>query len=204
MGGKGSIARSVKIRMAYDIVVIGGSRGGTDALSVLLQALPAKFPLAVAVALHRSRDSDDSLVRLLQEHSAMPVEEAKDKEAVTAGRVFLAPPDYHLLLESGSFGLSTGAPVNYARPSLDVLFESAADAYAGRVIGVILTGASSDGARGLARIKSRGGAALVQDPATAEARIMPDAAIAAAPVDWVLPLAGIAPLLTELCRGEKR
>ncbi|MBI2876293.1 MAG: chemotaxis protein CheB, partial [Candidatus Tectomicrobia bacterium] len=153
----------------------------------------------VAVAQHRQKGSDDTLAMLLQRFTVLSVGEAEDKEAILPGHIYLAPPDYHLLVEEGHFSLSTEAPVWYARPSIDLLFESAADAYAERVIGVILTGASPDGARGLARIKERGGLAIVQDPATAESRIMPEAAIAATEIDQILPLEAIGPFLAGLC-----
>jgi two-component system chemotaxis response regulator CheB len=126
------------------------------------------------------------------------VVEVEDKDLIAPGRVYLAPPDYHLLVEPGSFALSVDERVQYARPSIDVLFESAADAYGERVIGVVLTGANADGAAGLARIAKRGGAAIVQDPETAEAREMPAAALAAAPAT-VLPLESIGPHIAELC-----
>jgi two-component system chemotaxis response regulator CheB len=125
------------------------------------------------------------------------VEEAEDKQPIEAGRVYLAPADYHLLVEGTSFALSTEAPVLSARPSIDVLFESAADAYAGRLIGVILTGASDDGARGLARIARAGGLAVAQEPATAECAVMPLAAISATHTRHVMPLERIAPFLVE-------
>jgi len=178
--------------------VVGTSLGGLHAVGALLSGLPEEFPLPVVVVQHRQAGSEDRLSALLQEHSALPVAEANDKEAIVPGRVYLGPADYHLLIETGSFCLSTEAPVQHARPSIDVLFESAADAYRERTIGVILTGVGQDGARGLARIKERGGLAVVQDPATAEASGMPEAAIAATEVDHILPLAEIASFLSAV------
>jgi two-component system chemotaxis response regulator CheB len=140
----------------------------------------------------------------LQRSSGLPVSEPDDKEPIARGRVYLAPRDYHLLIEGRHFALSTEAPVCYARPSIDVLFESAADAYGKDVIGVILTGKNRDGARGLAAIKKCGGLAVVEDPATAEAREMPEAALAATIVDRVLPLGGIALFLSSLCHAAMR
>jgi len=125
--------------------------------------------------------------------------EAEDKEPIVLGNIYLAPADYHLLVEPGHFALSVEPAVNYARPSVDELFESAADSYGREVIGVILTGMNTDGARGLAAIKRHGGRTVVQDPRTAQQRSMPDAAIAAGRVDHVLPLPEIAPLLARLC-----
>jgi two-component system chemotaxis response regulator CheB len=183
----------------YEIIVIGVSLGGLRALAVLLAGLPAAFPVPVVVAQHRHVESDQSLSAFLQQHSALAIHEVEDKQEILPGRVYLAPPDYHLLVEAGSFALSTEAPVIHARPSIDVLFESAADSYGERVIGVILTGASDDGARGLAKIKRGGGLTLVQEPASAESAVMPAAAIAASEIDQILPLEQIAPFLVNLC-----
>jgi len=138
---------------------------------------------------------------MVQRHSAVRMREPRDKEAIVPGQVYLAPADYHLLVEPGAFALSTEGPVRHARPSIDVLFESAADAYAQRVIAVILTGTSRDGAQGAARVKERGGFVVVQEPATAEGTRMPEAAIAATAVDQVLPLPEIAPFLASLCHS---
>lgn len=184
--------------MTYKIVVLGASLGGVRALHVLLAGLPNHFPLPVAVVLHRGSDSDDTLRAVLQKESALRVKEAEDKEIIQPGLVYLSPADYHLLIEAGSLALSTDAPVAYARPSINVLFESAAEAYGVEAIGVVLTGASRDGAQGLAKIKERGGFAIVQEPATAESAVMPRAAIAASKVDRVLPISKIAPFLVYL------
>jgi two-component system chemotaxis response regulator CheB len=156
----------------------------------------------LTIVQHRTADEGRALSRFLQGYSQLLVSEIEDKQPIIPARVYLAPAGYHALIEEGTFALSTEAPILHARPSIDALFESAADAYAAQVIGVILTGASADGARGLARLKQRGGLALVQSPATAECQIMPAAAIAATQVDWVLPLAEIAPHLVSLCRQE--
>lgn len=187
------------------MIVIGTSLGGLDALKVLLPGLPKRLSASVTVVQHRQKSSDRMLVEVLQQYSPMLIREAEDKEVVVPGRIYLAPADYHLLLEAGdsqgrspSFALSTEAPVSYARPSIDVLFESAADVYAEKIIGVILTGASHDGANGLAKIKANGGLAIVQEPATAESRIMPEAAIASVAVDWILSLSDIAPFVVNL------
>lgn len=187
--------------MAFEIVVIGTSYGGLAALQVLLPALAPDFPLPVVIVQHRGKDSDN-LCEFLQKRSALPLTEPNDKEAIAPGRVYLAPRDYHLLVERDGFALSTEAPVGYARPSINVLFESAADVYQEHTIGVILTGANADGARGLAKIKSYGGLCVVEDPASAESHGMPQAAIAAAKVDAILPLREIAPYLNQLCQHE--
>jgi len=183
------------------IVVVGTSFGGLTALQTLLPALPKNFRAPVVIVQHRSREAGSGLCEFLNKHSLLPVREPEDKETIMPGHVYLAPRDYHLLLDGENFALSTEAPVEYARPSIDVLFESAADAYREKVLGVILTGANADGARGLARIKESGGVCIVEDPATAESKQMPEAALAATRVDQISPLAGIAPLLVELCRS---
>jgi two-component system chemotaxis response regulator CheB len=184
--------------VAFEIVVVGASTGGLKALQVLLSGLPAEFSLPVVIVQHRGRDMETGLCEFLARSSRLPVTEPEDKETVLAGRAYLAPRDYHLLIESGSFALSTDAPVGFARPSIDVLFESAADEYQARTIGVILTGANCDGARGLAAIKAHGGLTLVEDPATAASREMPDAAINLTKVDRILPLQDMAASLHKL------
>ena len=189
--------------MAFEIVVVWTSYGGLSALQIVLPALAKDFPLPLVVVQHRGKDSDN-LCEFLQRHSALPLGEPNDKEAIAPGRVYLAPRDYHLLIERVGCALSTEAPVGYARPSINVLFESAAEIYQERVVGVILTGANTDGARGLAKIKAYGGLCVVEDPAGAESRGMPQAAIAATPVDAILPLPRIAPYLNQLCQHEPR
>ncbi len=183
--------------MTHNLVVLGASWGGLHAVQVVLGALPAHFPVPLVVVQHREKEADETLTGLLQNHCALPVAEAEDKMPIEPGRVYVAPPDYHLLIESGHCALSTDEPVNFARPSIDVLFESAADAYGERVIGVILTGANADGAQGLAAIQRRGGVTIAQDPAGAEAPAMPEAAIALGVVDRVLGLEEIGRMLVE-------
>ncbi|MGZ3441040.1 MAG: chemotaxis protein CheB [Polyangia bacterium] len=179
------------------VVVVGTSLGGMRALETILRGLMVDFPLPIAVVQHRGVDGDQQsqLTRFLQLHCALTVCEANDKEPMAGGRVYLAPPDYHLLVDEGRFALSVDERVSHARPSIDVLFESAAASYREGVLGVILTGASADGTHGAACIKRRGGSVVAQDPRTAEAPTMPQAAIAAGAVDRVLPLAEIAPFL---------
>ena len=190
--------------MSYELIVVGCSWGGLAALGRLLEHLPDEVDVPIAIAQHRGPDSlRGALQAALQRHLARPVVEAADKDPIEPGHVYVAPSDYHLLVEPGSFALSVDERVQHARPSIDVLFESAADAYGAGVIGVVLTGANADGAAGLARIAARGGVAIVQDPETAEAREMPEAALAAAPAT-VLPLEGIGPFLGELTGVETR
>lgn len=185
--------------LTYELIVMGASWGGLNAIGEIVEALPEGFDCAVVVAQHRRADTaEGGLASLLALRACMPVADVEDKSPIERGRVYLAPPDYHLLIEHGYFSLSVDERVHHARPSIDVLFESAADAYGARVIGVILTGANEDGAAGLARIKARGGVAVVQDPRSAERREMPDAAIAATDADAVLPLEEIGPFLYGL------
>jgi len=188
--------------MSCELIVIGTSWGGLEALQRLLENLPDELEVPIAIAQHRGPDSPDrGLERILQRGTSRSIREVDDKEPIERSRIYLAPPDYHLLVERGSFALSTEERVRYARPSIDVLFESAADAYGEDVIGVVLTGANEDGAAGLRRIVDRGGIAIVQDPDTAARRTMPDAALAAAAAT-VLPLEEIGPYLTSVCFAE--
>jgi two-component system chemotaxis response regulator CheB len=187
--------------VGYDIVVVGTSWGGLAALRALVAALPASFRMAVTLVQHRHKDSDHVLRALLQERSPLAVCEVEDKMPLERGHVYVAPPDYHTLVEPGYFSLSTEAPVRYSRPSIDVTFSSAADAYAHRAVGVILTGANADGALGLRRISDRGGLALVQDPGSAESGTMPAAAQRAVPRARVMPLPAIAAYLATLPAG---
>ena len=185
--------------MAYDLVVIGCSWGGLGALGTIFSKLPPTLDVAIAIAQHRMAQSADCLAVSLQKKSPLPVIDVNDKDPIERGRIYLAPPDYHLIVEQGSFALSTDEVVQYARPSIDVLFESAAESYGERVLGVILTGANEDGATGLAHVKRRGGCAVVQDPSTAVRAEMPKAALAATNVDKVLPLDEIAGFLAQVC-----
>jgi two-component system chemotaxis response regulator CheB len=188
--------------MIYQLVVMGASLGGFDALKIVLGALPSTFPVPVAIVQHQSVGSGSELATLLQRYTPLPIREANDKDTLQPGRVYLAPPSYHLLVDQDGLALSVDAPVLYARPSIDVLFESAADVYGPATIGVVMTGTSRDGAAGLARIKQRGGTTIVEDPATALKRTMPDAALASTDVDWTLPLAEIGTRLAILCAAS--
>ncbi len=190
--------------MRPTLVAIGASLGGFNAILSVLKPLPPDLPVPVLIVQHRGSASDGNLVELLQRHTGLTVVEAEDKTVLAPATVFLAPPDYHLLVEAGgSLALSTEGPVRSARPSIDVLFETAADAYGPALLGVLLTGASADGATGLAHLKSRGGRAIVQDPATAECATMPAAGIAATAVDYILPLERIGDYLVSLVEGTR-
>jgi len=164
----------------------------------LLGALPEGFPIPIVVVQHRSKDSDKLLVQLLQDSTPLNVSEVEDKDALIAGMVHIAPANYHILIEAGYLSLTTEEPVRFSRPSIDVMFSSAADTYRSETIGIILTGANEDGSTGLAHIVKRGGRGLIQDPKTAEIPIMPIAAMRAAPAAEVLPLNSLASRLLEL------
>lgn len=184
--------------MPYSVVAIGTSWGGLAALTTLLGALPADFGTPVVVVQHRSNDSERLLGQLLQDATDLRVCEIEDKDELTPGTVHLAPANYHVLIEEGYVSLTIEEPVRFSRPSIDVMLTSAADTYRSTAIGVVLTGANEDGARGLAHIVKRGGRALVQDPKTAEIPIMPAAAIRAVPTAEVLPLEKLVSRLIEL------
>lgn len=190
--------------MAYELVVIGTSWGGLHALRRVLGGLPANFDLPIVVVQHRHRDSDHLLVSLLQDNTALKVNEIEDKTALEPGGVYVAPAEYHVLVEVGQLQLSTEEPVRFSRPSIDVMFESAADAYGSRTIGVIMTGANDDGARGLRRIADRGGAAIIEDPATAESAIMPTAALKLVPDAKVVAVDAMGELITKLVVKSRR
>ena len=183
--------------MNRDLAVVGVSAGGLDALCAILTALPENFGFALVLVQHRSKDSD-ALCEVLQHCSKRAVREVMDKDTIDRGRVYLAPADYHLLIDAGHFSLTVDEPEFYSRPSIDLAFESAANAYGERAIGVVLTGANRDGARGLRRIVDQKGYAVVQEPSTAEVAVMPLAALAAVPEAEVVPLTDMAARLCQL------
>lgn len=184
--------------MAYEIVVVGTSWGGLAALRELIGGLSTEFALPLIIVQHRHRQSDHLLTTLLQDGTPLCVCEVEDKAPIVGGNVYVAPADYHLLVEDGYFSLSTDEPVRYSRPSIDVAFASAADTYREHTVGVVLTGANADGARGLQRIFDRGGMAFVQQPATAESPTMPQAAIRCVPKARVQTIEEIAASLAAL------
>lgn len=182
----------------YSIVVIGTSWGGLAALTKLLGALPGDFPIPIAVVQHRSKESERLLPQLLQDVTDLKICEMEDKDPLLPGTVHLAPADYHALIDTGLVTLTVEDPVRFSRPSIDLLFISAADTYRAGTIGIVLTGANEDGSRGLQHIVKRGGHAIAQDPKEAEIPIMPSAAIKVVPSAEVLSLKGIAARLIEL------
>jgi two-component system chemotaxis response regulator CheB len=188
----------------FKLICIGASWGGLDAVGRLLADIPDEVDVPIVVAQHRHVTSTSgALAELLHLSARRPVQDAEDKMPIEPRNVYLAPPDYHLLVQRGSFALSTDERVQFARPAIDVLFESAAYVYGAGVIGIILTGANEDGAAGLAAVKRRGGVAVIQDPRDAERRTMPDAAIAATAADAVLPLEEIGKFVYGVCVGER-
>jgi two-component system chemotaxis response regulator CheB len=190
--------------VAYRVVVVGTSWGGLAALRGLVETLPPEYDLPTAIVQHRHKDSDTLLARFLQEHTQLRVCEVEDKQPIEPGGLYIAPANYHMLVEKGCFSLSTEAPVRYSRPSIDVAMTSAAVAYGHRAVGVILTGANADGADGLRRIADVGGMTVIQDPRSAEVKTMPLAAMRVVPTARVFPLQRIAPFLGELPSSRER
>ena len=183
---------------SYQLILVGTSWGGLAALRALVSALPSDYPIPLAIVQHRHRDSDAMLARFLQGHTGLCVCEVEDKQPVEPGSIYIAPANYHMYVELGHFSLSLDAPVRHSRPSIDVAMMSAADAYAHRGVGIVLTGANADGAAGLRRMHDVGALAVVQDPETAEMPVMPRAAIAAVPTARVFTLERLAQFLLQL------
>ncbi len=186
----------------YDLIAIGASAGGLNAVSRLLGLLPADFEVPIAIVQHRSKESL-ALAEVVQAATTLRVLEVEDKQPLEPRTVYIAPPDYHLLIDDGRFSLSTDDLVRFSRPSIDVFFDSAADAFGPRLIGIVLTGANSDGSQGLLTIAERGGQTLVQDPATAEIAVMPAAAQNAVPKAKVLSIEALAEHLIRLERLQR-
>ena len=200
--GPGARVAPVRRLPGVEIIVIGSSWGGLSALELVLSGLPAGLPAAVVLAQHRSSGTSVDLAALLRKHTALEVREVQDKDEVVPGWVFIAPADYHLLVEPGSFALSVEGRVQFSRPSIDVLFESAALSYGSRAVAVVLTGANTDGAAGMEAVKQAGGQTIVQDPVGAERSTMPAAAVATGAADHVVALPEIATLLVGLCAAS--
>ena len=192
-----------KLSGRFDAIVIGTSAGGVEALSLLLPALPPELRASVFVVLHLPRDRPSLLVEIFEHRCTHPIREGEDKEPVEPGTIYFAPPDYHLLVDRGRdqvvrVALSSDDMVHFSRPSIDVLFEAAADLYGSKLLGIVLTGGNEDGAAGLAAVRRRGGVCIVQDPDEAQASYMPEAALKRGEPDFVLPLKQIAELLGGL------
>lgn len=197
-------APGVAFGSAPGVVVIGASAGGMEALGTLLPALPPDFALAVLLVVHLRSDIPSLLAQTLAVRCRLPVLEPDDKQPIDAGHVYVAPSGYHMLVEpTCTLSLSTEAPVRFSRPSIDVLFESAAWVYGERVLGVLLSGANDDGARGLEAVRAAGGVGWAQRPGTAQAPEMPRAAIERHAVDDVLELPAMAACLAQLSRAPR-
>lgn len=188
---------------SYHLVVIGVSAGGLNALKEIFMHLPKEFSVPVIIVQHMHVHSDSFLSRYLDKLSHLRVKEAEEKDNIVPGTVYVAPPNYHILVEENRLiSLTLDPKVNYCRPSIDVLFESAADIYGSEMIGIILTGANDDGANGMKKIKERGGTLIVQDPTTAEMASMPMSVIRQTDVDYILDLEKIAPFLTKIVENN--
>jgi two-component system, chemotaxis family, protein-glutamate methylesterase/glutaminase len=199
------LSRAEALQRRVAAIVIGASAGGVEALSVLLPAMPAGLQAPVFVVLHLPRERPSLLAEIFAHKCALQVKEAEDKMRVAPGTVYFAPPDYHLLLDAGPrLALSVDELVHFSRPSIDVLFESAADIYAERLMGIILTGANVDGAAGLAAIHRAGGITVVQEPQSAQVPLMALSALKITAADFVLPLEEIAGLLQTLAPPDSR
>lgn len=190
-------------RRPIEALVIGGSAGSVEALTAILPALRPTCGMAVFVVMHLPRERPSLLVDIFSPKCQLRVVEAQDKEPIEPGTIYFAPPDYHLLIDRGpQIALDAGELVNFSRPSIDVLFESAADAYAERLLAIVLSGANSDGAAGLTAVQRAGGLMLVQHPESAVARTMPEAALFAAPAAVSLAPAQICALLSGILTGH--
>jgi len=186
-------------RATIEAIVLGASAGAIEALNAILASLPAEYPLPLMIVVHLPREGGSALAELYRFKCRLRVKEAEDKEPIHAGIVYFAPPDYHLLVEPDRrLSLSNEEPVQFSRPSIDVLFESAADAYGQSLLGIVLTGANCDGACGLKAISGAGGYVVVQDPESAQSPMMPQAALAACPEARVLNLQELAAFLREV------
>lgn len=191
------------LKKAYTLVMIGGSAGSLDVVLKIIDALPAAIAASLVIVLHRKNSNDTILVDLLSSKTSLRVKEAEEKEPIRPGHLYIAPADYHLLIEKDfSFSLDDSEKVNYSRPSIDVSFESASDTYGPAVIGVLLSGANTDGVEGLREIKEQGGLTIVQEPASAEVDYMPRQAIKSVEIDIIADADRIGGILGELIGQE--
>jgi two-component system, chemotaxis family, protein-glutamate methylesterase/glutaminase len=191
--------------MSYEAIVIGVSSGGLNAMKIMFSILPHEFSIPIVIVQHIGARSENIWVQLLNDKCKLEIKEADEKEKIEKGKIYIAPPNYHLLIEQDrTFTLTVDERVNYARPSIDVLFETAAEAYQNKLIGIVLTGSNNDGSKGLKRIKEYGGLTIVQQPDTAESSFMPASAIATVQPDYILPLEAIINLLIEIDIENKK
>jgi len=185
--------------MSYEAVVMGVSSGGMQAMKVLFSQLPKHFPAPIIVVQHIGAHSDSTWISILNNNCKLTIKEADEKEVIKKGFVYIAPPNYHLLVEKDkTFSLSVDEKVNFARPAIDVLFETAAEAYNDKLIGVILTGSNHDGTQGMKKIKEYGGLTIAEDPATATSPFMPASAINAMQPEHIVSLENIVDLLINI------
>lgn len=188
----------------FDLIVLGGSSGGIDAVLQIIKGLTPEFSLPIIVVMHQIRSSRSSLPEIIQSRTKLKVKEPEDKEKILLKHVYVAPPDYHIMVEkNGIISYNHDELVNHSRPAIDVLFEVAADIYENRLIGVLLTGSNADGANGIKMIKEKGGITIVQNPETAESPFMPIAAITKTKVDFILDLKEISIKLNKMDNGNK-
>jgi len=191
--------------MRYEAIVIGVSSGGMNAMKVIFSLLPKEFSIPIIIVQHVSSHSNNQWIKLLNDKSNLCIKEADEKEKIENGTIYIAPANYHLMIEKNkTFSLTIDERVNYARPSIDVLFESAAEVYKDKLIGVILTGSNNDGTNGIKRIKEFGGLAIIQNPKTAESSYMPASAIAAIKPDYILSLVDITDLLIKFDKQKEQ
>lgn len=187
----------------FKLVVVGTSAGGLNALKTLLSALPDDFPCPIAVVQHLSPDHSSQLVDILRRQMRLSVAAAQNQQRMQSGHVYIAPPDYHLLVSNfGTLRLTQSPKIHFSRPAIDVLFESAAKNYGAEVIAILLTGSNTDGSQGMQAIHKAGGITIVQSPSSAESPRMPQSAIDTTKIDWVLPLDDIASRLAQLIAKE--
>lgn len=192
----------VETKNEFDAIVIGASAGGLFAMTSILKPLPATYPVPLIVVQHRAKDERSLLEEVLQQKCHIRIKQADEKEEIQPGFVYFAPPNYHLLVESnGTFSLSYDVPVNYSRPSIDVLFETAADVYKQRLLGIILTGANKDGAAGMKKIRKLGGTTIAQDPGTADYPEMPQSAIYTGAIQHILTPEAIGSFLLDFLKN---
>ena len=202
MSGDG--AHTVSSAGRYGLVAIATSAGGINALSRILGALPAGLPVPILVVLHLDPQRDTAIADILGRRASLRTKLAAEGERIVPGTVYIAPPDRHLVVgPDGGLSLTTGEPVHFVRPSADLLFESVATSFGPRILACVLTGSGQDGANGAAFVKSRGGAVIVEDPASAEFKGMPEATVASGSADYVLPLGEIAGMIRRLVEVEK-
>lgn len=199
----GAVPAHASAASPYQIVVIGGSAGGLESVASILGDLPADFPAPILVVIHLHPKYTSHAAEILRRRTRLAIDDAREHETITPGKVYIAPPDRHLLVNKGTIELANTPAVNYTRPAIDRTFDSVVKAYGSKVIGIVLSGSGRDGSEGLRTIKEAGGFAIVEDPVTARFPAMPTAAVSASTVDCILPLKAIAPRLLTLLGSHR-